>query len=43
MIITDYNEMSLVELYAINSALGIYFEINDGVIMSATREESENE
>jgi hypothetical protein len=43
MIITDYNEMSLTKLYAINSALGIEFEINDGVIMSATREESENE
>lgn len=35
MIITDFNEMSLDDLYVINSALGMEFEINDGKIVGA--------
>lgn len=35
MIITDYNEMSIIDLYIINGCLGIEFEINDGKIVGA--------
>ena len=33
-IVTDMNEMSIEELSAINSTIGIFYEINDGKIVN---------
>ena len=43
MIITNFNEMSLEDLYVINSALGMEFEINDGIIIRAVNGGVKNE
>lgn len=43
MIITDYNEMSLIELYSIYVVLGIEFEINDGKIVNSIKGGTTNE
>lgn len=43
MIITDYNEMTIDELYAINLALKTEFEINDGKIIKAINGGNVNE
>ena len=40
MIITDMNKMSMEELVAIHSRLGIVLEINDGKIVSSFYEKS---
>lgn len=39
MIITDYNEMTLEELTACNTALGTEFEIADGKIIGVRKED----
>lgn len=43
MIITDFNEMSIQELNAINAALNMEFEINDGRIIKAINGGNKNE
>ena len=43
MIITDFNEMSLDELKAINNALCMEYVINDGKIIKAINGGNKNE
>ena len=43
MIITDFNEMSIQELNAINATLNMEFEINDGRIIKAINGGNKNE
>lgn len=38
MIITDFNQMTVEELMVIYMGLGIEFDINDGMIVGATRQ-----
>lgn len=39
MIITDFNEMNIEEIAIINIAFGFEFEISDGKIVGAHRED----
>ena len=43
MIITDFNEMSICEIEAINKGLGIEFLINDGKIVGTVEGGNDND